>query len=250
MAGALHLHAVRISSIIPARMASTRLPGKPLADIGGTPMIVHTWRAATQHPAIHRVCVATDHPDIAAAVRDAGGEAIMTSAQHTSGTERCAEALMQWPNAAEDAIINLQGDEPFPDPQHISALCDLLRKGRWDIVSAMRQGQTEEASSPHRVKVASGGDGRALYFSRSAIPHGAPPNIHIGIYGFSPGHLIRCAQLPEGVVEKHENLEQLRWLENGLSIGMVEVMEGQSPGSVDTPADLDRARQWHRAHTR
>jgi 3-deoxy-manno-octulosonate cytidylyltransferase (CMP-KDO synthetase) len=213
-------------------------------------MIVHTWRAAAQHPKIHEVCVATDHEDIAAAVRTAGGKAIMTSAEHSSGTDRCAEALQHWPDAQENAILNLQGDEPFPHPHHISALCDRLGEGQWEIVSAMRAGRAGDASSPHRVKVAAAADGRAVYFSRSAVPYGAPPLIHIGLYGFAPGALVQCAHLPPGRIEKQERLEQLRWLENGLSIGMVQVSEGDTPGPVDTPEDLERARNWHRSQTR
>lgn len=249
MAGALHLHAVKISAIIPARMASTRLPGKPLADIGGTPMIVHTWRAAAQHPDIHRVCVATDHPDIAAAVRHAGGEAVMTGAHHISGTERCAEAAQSWADNETDALLNLQGDEPFPDPTHLSAICALIRTGKWDIVSAMRPAESSEIHMAQRVKVAAGEGGRALYFSRSPIPFEGPHHIHIGIYGFAPGQLTRCASLAPGVLEKQEQLEQLRWLEQGLALGMVNVQEHHSPGAVDTPEDLEKVRNWYAIHS-
>lgn len=249
MAGTLHLHAVRISAIIPARMASTRLPGKPLADIGGTPMIVHTWRAATQHPDIHKVCVATDHPDIAAAVRKAGGEAVMTGDHHISGTERCAEAANAWDHNSSDALLNLQGDEPFPDPSHLSAVCDALRTGAWDIVSAMRPAEASEIPMSQRVKVAAGKGGRALYFSRSPIPFEGPHHIHIGIYGFAPGQLARCASLAPGLLEKQEQLEQLRWLEHGLALGMVPVLEHHSPGAVDTPEDLEKVRKWYAIHT-
>lgn len=224
-------------------MASTRLPGKPLEEIGGIPMVVHTWRAATSHPDIDRVCVATDHPAIAEAVRKAGGEAIMTREDHASGTDRCLEAWIQW--GGQGAVINLQGDEPFPDATHLSAICDGLLQGKWEVVSAMRPAQPGEAESMHRVKVAATEHGRALYFSRSPIPHGGPHWIHLGIYGFSPGALQRCAQLPPGALEAGENLEQLRWLEHGIDIGLVQVVEGRTPGSVDTTEDLNRMRAWY-----
>lgn len=240
---------MRISAIIPARMASTRLPGKPLAEIGGAPMIVHTLHAAMRHPDIDRVMVATDHPDIAAAVHAAGGTAAITGTHHLTGTDRCREALEQWADGANDAILNLQGDEPFPDGHHLSAICSALRKGTWDVVSAMRPAQGGEAASEHRVKVAADATGRALYFSRAPIPHGGPYHIHLGIYGFAPGILERCAALPPGKLEQMERLEQLRWIEAGMTLGLATVEEGHSPGAIDTPEDLDAVRHWYSART-
>lgn len=239
---------MRISAIIPARMDSTRLPGKPLADIGGVPMIVHAWKAASAHPDIARACVATDHEEIATAVRKAGGEAVMTGTHHASGTERCAEAAVRWTGAEHDALLNLQGDEPFPDPASLSAICSALHSGKWEVVSIMRPAAPQEAGSAHRVKVVCGTHGNALFFSRSAIPHGGPHQIHLGIYGFAPGQLLRCAALPPGTLEKQEKLEQLRWIEHGLHMGMVNAVEGNSPGSVDTDEDLKRVRDWYTIH--
>lgn len=231
-------------------MASTRLPGKPLADIGGEPMVVHAWRAANRHPDIEGVRVATDHPDIAAAVHAAGGIAIMTSSEHTTGTDRCHEAWQHWPGARDHAILNLQGDEPFPDPEHLSLICAAMRKGHWDIVTAMRPAEPDEVASENRVKVAAGPAGRALYFSRSPIPSGGPFHIHIGLYGFAPKVIGQCAALPTGTLEKAERLEQLRWLEAGLGMGIVQVEDNDGPGAVDTASDLERVRQWHATQTR
>jgi len=246
--GSLHLHAVNITAIIPARMGASRLPGKPLADIGGAPMVVHTWRAATQHPDLDRAVVATDHADIAQAVEAAGGEAVLTG-EHPSGTDRCAEACrllhLQGP---DQAILNLQGDEPFPEAGHLSAVCAALRSGLGDIVTAMRPALDGEAQQPERVKVAAGTNGRALYFSRSAIPHGGPHHIHLGIYAFAPGVLERCAALPPGHLEQIERLEQLRWLEAGMHLHVATVSAAHGPGSVDTEADLERMRRWWKQH--
>lgn len=236
---------MKVSVIIPARKGSTRLPNKPLADINGAPMIVHTWRAAIQHPDVDRVCVATDDADIAAAIQKAGGEAVMTDAAHTTGTDRCDEVWQHWGD--EGAVINLQGDEPFPAPEHLSALCAALRENRWEVVSLMRSGHPEEPASTHRVKVAVNAQGQALYFSRSPIPSGGPFHIHLGLYGFAPGALARCASLPKSALEASEKLEQLRWLEAGVTVGMIAVEEGASPGSVDTEADLEKVRAWHRS---
>ena len=227
-------------------MASTRLPGKPLADIGGIPMVVHAWRAAARHPGIERAVVATDHEDIAEAVRRAGGETRLTGT-HVSGTDRCHEAwhALGTPDAA---ILNLQGDEPFPDPAHLDAMCTAMQEGRWDVVTPIRPAKEGEAEQPERVKVALDAHGKALAFSRSPISGGTPDGIHIGMYGFAPGMLAHCAGLPEGRLEKQEKLEQLRWLEAGVEIGTVAVLEATGPGPVDTPEDLEHLRRWHAVH--
>lgn len=237
---------MKIHAIIPARLGASRLPAKPLADIGGQPMIVHTMRAATAHPDIEDVCVATDHADIAEAVRQAGGEAILTRTDHTTGTDRCLEAWQTW--GRQGAVINLQGDEPFPDDRHISAVCALLREGRFDVATVMRPAERGEQESPHRVKVAAGMDGQARYFSRSPIPNGGPFHIHLGIYGFTEGALERCALMPPEPLEQSERLEQLRWLAGGVSIGITAVPGHHGPGPVDTPEDLEKVRRWFAVH--
>lgn len=235
---------MKITAIIPARMDSTRLPGKPLADIGGTPMVVHAWRAAQAHPDIDDVLVATDHPDIADAVRRAGGNAVLTG-EHPSGTDRCHAAwLSLGPDAADHAVVNLQGDEPFPDGQHIAALCQCLHSGN-AVATVRRQASAGESDLPERVKVECDADGRALRFSRRPVPTHGPHHIHIGLYGFGPGWLDRCARLPLGQLEQKERLEQLRWLEAGIPIQVVDVAEAGGPGSVDTQEDLERVRAWY-----
>lgn len=224
-------------------MGSTRLPGKPLADIGGTPMVVHTLRAAEGHPSIDRVCVATDHADIAEIVRLHGGEAVMTSSGHTTGTDRCLEAWNHW--GGQGAVLNLQGDEPFPEESHITAICTALQNGHSDVITAMRPANSDEPQLPERVKVATDRHHQALYFSRSAIPFGGPHFIHLGIYGFAPGALAICAGLPMGRLEAIEKLEQLRWLEAGMKIHLVQVETPDGPGAIDTERDLERVRKWH-----
>ena len=242
MDGPLHVHPVKITAIIPARMDASRLPGKPLADIGGTPMVVHAWRAAHQHPDIDEALVATDHPDIAHAVEDAGGRAILTG-EHPSGTDRCL-AAWQALEGAEGAVINLQGDEPFPDPEHLTALCRLLHKPHTEVATVRRPAEPGEADLTERVKVECDADGRALRFSRTPVPPDGPHHIHLGLYGFAPGWLERCASLPIGRLEQKERLEQLRWLEAGVNIHVVDVGDTNGPGSVDTQDDLERVRQW------
>ena len=247
MDGPLHLHPLKITAIIPARMGASRLPGKPLADIGGTPMVVHAWRAADQHPDLDAAIVATDHTDIAAAVEQAGGTTVLTGV-HPSGTDRCAEACHTLGLVGEEhAILNLQGDEPFPDATHLTAVCSALRQRRGDVVTAVRPAVGGEAALPERVKAALGSDGRALFFSRTAIPQGGPYHIHIGLYGYAPGVLARCAALPEGRLERIERLEQLRWLEAGMHLHAEVVTKSEGPGSVDTANDLDRVRIWWNA---
>ena len=243
MDGPLHVHPVRITAIIPARMATTRLPGKPLVDIGGTPMVVHAWQAADRHPDIDDALVATDHPDIVHAVEDAGGRAILTG-EHPSGTDRCS-AAWQAIDGAKGAVINLQGDEPFPDPDHLTALCGRLRQEGTQVATVRRPAEPGEAAMPERVKVECDADGRALRFSRSPVPPDGPHHIHLGLYGFAPGWLERCAALPIGRLEQVERLEQLRWLEAGVHIHVVDVRDSAGPGSVDTRNDLDRVRRWY-----
>ena len=243
MDGPLHVHPVRITAIIPARMDASRLPGKPLADIGGTPMVVHAWRAADRHPGIDEALVATDHPDIVHAVEYAGGRAILTG-EHPSGTDRCLAAwqAMEHP---EGAVINLQGDEPFPDAEHLNALCGLLRQPQTQVATVRRPAKPAEVDLPERVKVECDPDGRALRFSRAPVPLAGPHHIHLGLYGFAPGWLERCAMLPIGRLEQQERLEQLRWLEAGVHIHVVDVEDTTGPGSVDTEDDLERVRRWH-----
>ena len=245
MADPVHLHAVNITAIIPARMGASRLPGKPLADIGGLPMVVHTWRAAHEHPDISEAIVATDHADIVKAVKAVGGQAVITG-EHPSGTDRC-HAAWSTLGRKKGAVLNLQGDEPFPDPEHIAAVCHCLQQEEAQVVTARRPAKPGESEMLERVKVECDTAGMALGFSRSPSPIKGGHHIHLGLYGFAPGWLSRCASLPVGQLEQQESLEQLRWLEAGIHIQVVDVKGADGPGSVDTAEDLVRVQKWYQA---
>ena len=233
--------------LIPARMASARLPNKPLADIGGAPMIVRVWRQA--HAAeMGRVVVAADAEEICAAVRDAGGEALMTRLDHASGSDRIFEALNRVdPDAEADIVVNVQGDLPTIDPQLIRTCAQLLETKGPDIATlAAEIVDPEERTNPNVVKVvgtplAERNRLRALYFTRATAPHGHGPLYHhIGLYAYRRRALERFVTLKPSVLEKRESLEQLRALEAGMRID-AEIVDSV-PLGVDTPADLEKAR--------
>jgi 3-deoxy-manno-octulosonate cytidylyltransferase (CMP-KDO synthetase) len=233
--------------LIPARMAASRLPGKPLLDIAGLPMIVHVLRRA-EAAKIGRVAVATDTPAIAAAVRSHGGEAVMTRADHPSGSDRIHEALCKLdPQGSIEAIINLQGDLPTIPPPDVRAALALLADSEVDIGTlAAEIRKDEEHTSPSVVKLVGsplGGQGlRALYFTRATAPYGDGPRYHhIGLYAYRREALERYVGLPPSVLEKREKLEQLRALEAGMRIDAAIV--DSVPLGVDTPADLETARK-------
>jgi 3-deoxy-manno-octulosonate cytidylyltransferase (CMP-KDO synthetase) len=233
--------------VIPARMQASRLPGKPLADICGTPMIVHVLRRAQESKA-GRVVVATDAPEIRDAVEKAGGEVVMTRADHESGTDRIHEAVEAIDSeGACDILLNLQGDLPTLDPGLITACITPLKQADVDIATlAAEITDEEERDDPHVVKVVGsapkGGDVmRALYFTRATAPHGDGPLYHhIGLYAFRRAALDRFVSLPRSGLEMREKLEQLRALEAGMRIDVALV--DTVPIGVDTPADLERAR--------
>jgi len=232
--------------LIPARMASTRLPGKPLADIGGEPMIVHVWRRAME-AGVGRVVVATDAREIAIAVEKSGGKAVLTRPDHASGTDRIHEALAAVdPAAAADIIVNLQGDLPTLAPGHLAAAVDLLADRLADIGTlAAVITDPHDRDNPNIVKVVGTPVGpsrlRALYFTRATAPSGEGPLYHhIGLYAFRRAALDRFVALPPSPLERRERLEQLRALEAGMRID-VAIVEGV-PLGVDTPADLETAR--------
>lgn len=234
--------------VIPARMASTRLPGKPLADIAGVPMIVRVWRAGAAAE-IGRVIVAAGDEEIVSALHAAGGKAVMTDPELPSGTDRVFAAVQAFdPQGAHDVVINLQGDLPLLEPANLRAVRETLAASGADIATlAAPIIEPADFENPNVVKpVMSWGEGelyaRALYFSRSRVPSGAGDLYHhIGIYAFRREALTRFISLPPSPLEKRENLEQLRALENGMSIavGLVE----RAPLSVDTPSDLARVRE-------
>jgi 3-deoxy-manno-octulosonate cytidylyltransferase (CMP-KDO synthetase) len=233
--------------IIPARMKSVRLPGKPLADICGAPMIVQVWRRATE-AGLGPVCVAAAEPEIAEAVTRAGGHAVLTDPDHPSGSDRIFEALRKAdPEGRHDAIVNLQGDLPTIDPAIIRRVVDPLADDAVDIATlAVEITRAAERTDPNVVKaVAAFGAGRrisrALYFSRATVPANEGPHYHhIGIYAYRRAALERFVALPPGLLEKREKLEQLRALEAGMRIDVALV--DTLPLGVDTPAELERAR--------
>lgn len=227
---------MRITGIIPARYASTRFPGKPLTLIEGRPMIHHVYEQCKKSSLLTEVIVATDDERIAATVKSFGGEYIMTSPTHPSGTDRCAEAVQK---IDTDCIINIQGDEPRIHPEQIDQVAELLIKHA-PIATLARQISAKTAESRHIVKVVKTVQGKALYFSRSPIPFGSGHGYlqHVGIYGFQKDILQKIARLPVSPLESSEKLEQLRWLENGFEIFMgITSLENIS---IDTPDDLKR----------
>jgi 3-deoxy-manno-octulosonate cytidylyltransferase (CMP-KDO synthetase) len=232
--------------LIPARMASTRLPGKPLADIAGVPMIVHVWRRAAA-AGIGPAVVATDSSEVAAAVEKSGGTAIMTRSDHMSGTDRIHEALAKAdPTCRAGIIVNMQGDLPTLEPGNLAAAVALLGEPAVDIATlAAEIKKPDERVNPNVVKVVGTPLGpsrlRALYFTRATAPAGDGPLYHhIGLYAFRRAALDRFVALPPSPLEMREKLEQLRALEAGLRIDVAIV--DTVPLGVDTPEDLETAR--------
>ncbi len=233
-----------VIGVIPARYASVRFPGKPLADLAGKPMVVRVWEAARAASRLDRSVVATDDERIAAAVRRAGGDAILTSPDAASGTDRLAEAAR---GIRADAYVNIQGDEPLMSPSNIDRAVETLTAdpGR-EIATIALPMPAEQAGDPNVVKVVVARDGRALYFSRSPIPYarqGQPSHRkHLGIYAYRSETLQRLAALAPSPLERMESLEQLRWLEAGYSIWVGEAADDSI--GVDTPEDLARAEAY------
>jgi 3-deoxy-manno-octulosonate cytidylyltransferase (CMP-KDO synthetase) len=234
--------------VIPARMASVRLPDKPLADIHGEAMIVHVWRRAREAD-IGPVIVAAAEQQIVDAVTAAGGQAVLTDPNHASGSDRVWEAVKYYdPRGDYSKIINLQGDLPTIEPEQIRLALDLLQAETVDISTlAAEITEAYEREEPSVVKAVismppGARQGRGLYFTRVAAPSGDGPLYHhIGIYGYRRAALERFVKLPPGHLESRERLEQLRALEAGMviQVGLVD----RVPFGVDTPADLDRARK-------
>ena len=232
--------------LVPARLAATRLPGKPMADIAGEPMIVAVWRRAVEAD-VAPVWIATDSENIAEAVRAAGGQAVMTGTHHPSGSDRVFEAVGRIdPDGRFDAIINVQGDLPTVSPATIRAAALPLEDPEVAIgtpVAVIEREEERTASSVVKMvgTPLGGGRFRALYFTRATAPWGEGPlHHHIGLYAWRRAALARFVALPPSPLELREKLEQLRALEAGMRIDAVEV--GEVPLGVDTPADLERAR--------
>ena len=239
---------MRTIGVIPARYKSSRLEGKPLADIHGKSMVQHVYERARRASCLDDVIVATDDERIRAAVESFGGKAVMTSADHRSGTDRVAEAVR---GMDADVIVNIQGDEPMLDPAMLAELVDPFRSATTAGVVTLKKRVMHESdfADPGVVKVVTDPSGYALYFSRSLIPYPRQrtPQFavfeHLGLYAYTRNALMRLAELPPSELEEIESLEQLRALENGIRILVIETASQQEMLSVDTQADLDRARE-------
>jgi 3-deoxy-manno-octulosonate cytidylyltransferase (CMP-KDO synthetase) len=241
--------------LIPARLASTRLPNKPLADLGGLPMVVRVAQRARLSNA-RQVVVATDHASVQAACEAHGVQVVLTRADHSTGSDRLAEACDLLGLDAEEIVVNLQGDEPLIDPTLVNACAELLQARPECMVSTVAHpiDDPQELRNPNVVKVVCDAQGRALYFSRApipwwrdgpadgaALPAAAAPLRHVGLYGYRAGFLRRFPSLPPSPLESIESLEQLRVLWHGERIAVH--VTGLRPGpGVDTPEDLAKVR--------
>lgn len=238
---------MKVLGIIPARYQSSRFPGKPLALIEGKSMIMRVYEQAKKCEGLDEVVVATDNKAVYSHVQSMGGKVVMTSNSHKSGTERCAEALEKTGGDFE-VLINIQGDEPFINPEQIQKVIDLFLNESVKIGTLIKKiTERKQLKSPDIVKAVVGSSGMALYFSRSVIPF--PRDLdegkwldsirfykHIGLYGYRSQTLKELAKLKEGLLEQAESLEQLRWLENGYEIQTSETQEDTS--GIDTYEDL------------
>jgi 3-deoxy-manno-octulosonate cytidylyltransferase (CMP-KDO synthetase) len=248
--GAKRRHTMAIV-VIPARYAATRLPGKPLVSLGGKPMIQRVWERTRRAQKVSRVIIATDDPRILRAVADFGGEAAMTRPEHRSGTERVAEVAASMKNAEDEIFINVQGDEPLIEPEAIDTLVEAIESDEEVQIATLMVpiARPADIMDPNVVKVVLDFDGNALYFSRAPIPwvrdRNAPVHAqhmkHLGIYGFRRSALLDFPTLPLGDLERVEQLEQLRWMENGFKIRVVETRHDSV--SVDIPEDVERVEQ-------
>lgn len=234
---------VECCGVIPARYASTRFPGKPLAKIQGKPMFWHVYSRARQCPQLQQVVVATDDERIFSAAKALDVAVVMTRDDHESGTDRVHEAADRLGIHKNGVVVNIQGDEPLLDPDMLSALIRPFADPEMAVTTLVHPLDPEPAQNPDRVKAAFAPNGRALYFSRAPVPH--PRNgqdaayfCHIGLYGFRKSALDQFVRLPPGRLEQIEKLEQLRLLENNIPIH-VEITQGKSL-SVDSPGDLEK----------
>jgi len=238
---------MKIIGIIPARYASSRFPGKPLALIHGKSMISRVYKQASRAESLSKVVVATDDSRIFDHVKSFGGNVVLTAKNHLNGSSRCFEVIEN-SNDQFDAVVNIQGDEPYIDPEQINQVAGLFKKQKVDLATLVKKIESEEELfNPNVVKVVFDNNNRALFFSRQAIPYLRGIEMdewiskhnfykHIGIYGYRPGILKEVVKLKLTELEKAESLEQLRWLENGYSIKLgITTLEAVS---VDTPEDL------------
>jgi len=238
---------MRVVAVIPARLASTRLPRKMLREIGGRPLIGWVYEAARSSPSLADVIVATDSDEIIAVCRQNGWKARLTSSAHRSGTERVHEIAQ---SVAADIYLNVQGDEPLTRSEHIAALIAVMQDASVQVGTLMTPAATADIENPNAVKVVADSAGRALYFSRATIPYnrgGGKPEYfkHLGFYAYREPALDRFVALPESSLERSERLEQLRFLENGIPIYVAQTPHDTI--GVDTEEDLHRVEDILRA---
>jgi 3-deoxy-manno-octulosonate cytidylyltransferase (CMP-KDO synthetase) len=239
-----------VLAVIPARLGATRLPRKPLRLLGGAPLVVQVWRRVAALDGIDRCVVATDSDEVRDVLRADGAECELTSASHASGTDRVAEIAARLAYRDYDIVVNVQGDEPFVSSAAIRGAAGIVADGRFDLGTASAPASAEILDSPHIVKVVTADDGRALYFSRAAIPYlrdtadapirDAMVRQHIGVYAYRRDALARWVALPEAPLERVERLEQLRPLAAGMHMGVAATADVAPPG-VDTEEDLAHA---------
>jgi 3-deoxy-manno-octulosonate cytidylyltransferase (CMP-KDO synthetase) len=237
-------------AVIPARLGATRLPRKPLRDLAGKPLVVRVWERVQAMKVADRCVVATDSSEVAHAVRDAGAECVITRDDHPSGTDRVAEVAALEEYRGFDAIVNVQGDEPFVQRDAVLGAAEMVSSGRFPLGTAAAHADRAILTQPNVVKVVTADDGRALYFSRASIPfirdeHDAPlartlVRQHIGVYAYTRDALARWVRLPQHPLEQVERLEQLRPLAAGIAMG-VAIIDQPPLGGIDTEDDLARA---------
>jgi 3-deoxy-manno-octulosonate cytidylyltransferase (CMP-KDO synthetase) len=245
---------MRTLAVIPARLGATRLPRKPLRLLAGLPLVVRVYQRVAEVGVADRVVVATDSDEVAGVIAAHGGEAVLTSAHHPSGTHRVAEVARRPEFAGFDVIVNVQGDEPFVSARAIQGAARMVTEGKFPLGTAAVMAPLGILHDPNVVKVVAADDGRAMYFSRGAIPHlreSVDGELlrtrvwqHIGLYAYEWAALMQWVELPESPLEQIERLEQLRPLAAGMAMGVSLIDEAVRPG-IDTEQDLERAnREW------
>ena len=237
-------------AVIPARLAATRLPDKPLRLLGGAPLVVRVWERVLALGVADRIVVATDSERVADVARGAGADVALTSSAHPAGTDRVAEVAAMGAHRDVDAILNIQGDEPFVSERVVRGALAMVRDRGFELGTAAVPAPPDVRGRPDVVKVVAADDGRALYFSRAGIPHvrdsddahvaNALLMQHVGVYSYTPAALARWVALPEHPLERAERLEQLRPLAAGMAMGVAIVQEEAIRG-IDTEADLNAA---------
>ncbi len=238
--------------VIPARLGASRLPRKPLRLLGGVPLVVRVWERVTALALADRCIVATDSEEVAEVARRAGAEAVITAERHPSGTDRVAEVAAMARYSGCEVIVNVQGDEPFLSGEAVRGAAALVAGGRFPLGTAAAPLTAGQLESPDVVKVVHADDGRAMYFSRAAIPFARDVDDrpardrlarqHIGVYAYTRDALARWVALPPHPLERSERLEQLRPLAAGIAIGVASVTEAATGrGGIDTEEDLERA---------